>query len=194
MLNLALYLWTTSMEYQAEKSAKVTLRNLSMDDVQHLIEIANHKDIANDMIKLPSPFGKEDALAVINEGNGRDNIIKGIVECEEDKLIGVIKLRNYDAENNQIELSFWTNPNWWGKGYAKDACTQMLEKAFTTPGINRVYAYNLVRNEFSSRVIQRIGMVQEGIMRDRIKKNGVFEDVYISAILKRDWLNMNNPH
>ncbi len=75
-------------------------------------------------------------------------------------------------------------------GYASVACTQMLDQAFATPGINRVYAYNLVRNEFSSRVVKRIGMVQEGILRDRVKKNGVYEDVYISSILKRDWLKM----
>lgn len=168
--------------------AQVTLRNLTMDDVQRLMEIANHKDIAKDMITLPSPFGKEDALAVINEGNGIDNIIKGIVENKEGKLIGVIKLRNFLKEHGQIELSFWTNPNYWGMGYASAACTLMLEKAFTTPGINRVYAYNMVRNEFSSRVVKRIGMTQEGILRDRVKKNGVFEDVYISSILKREWL------
>lgn len=164
----------------------IVLRNLDMSDVANLIEIANDKNIAVDMITLPSPFGKEEALEIINESNGR-NIIKGIVEAESDKLIGVIKLRNFEPEHEQIELSFWTNPRWWGKGMASAACRKMLRTAFCTPGINRVYAYNMARNEHSSRVLHNIGMLQEGLLRDRVKKNGVYEDVFINAILKRDW-------
>ncbi len=174
------------MESKLQQLNHVMLRNLTMSDVGELIEIANDKDIANDMITLPSPFGKEDALAIINESNGQ-NIIKGIVAKEEDKLIGVIKLKNFDKENQQIELSFWTNPKWWGKGLASEACRMMLRTAFCTPGINRVYAYNLARNDFSSRVLNKIGMTREGLLRQRIRKNGVFEDIYLNAILRHEW-------
>lgn len=165
------------------------LRNLTMGDVQELIEIANDKNIANDMITLPSPFGKEDALQIINESNG-SNVIKGIVEMESESLIGVVKLRDYDKENEKIELSFWISSPWWGKGLAASACKKVLKIAFETPGINRVYAYNLARNEHSAKVLKRIGMDREGLLKSMIKKNGVFEDVYISSILRKTWRSM----
>lgn len=167
------------------------LRTLTMSDVQELIEIANDKNIANDMVTLPSPFGKEDALQIINESNG-NNVIKGIVEAETDSLIGVVKLKDFDKENEKIELSFWISSPWWGKGLAASACKKVLKIAFDTPGINRVYAYNLARNEHSAKVLERIGMEREGLLRDGIKKNGVFEDVYISAILRKTF-RASNP-
>ncbi len=162
------------------------LRNLTMGDVQELIVIANDKNIANDMITLPSPFGKEDALQIINESNG-SNVIKGIVEVETESLIGVVKLKDFDKENETIELSFWISSPWWGKGLAASACKKVLKIAFDTPGINRVYAYNLARNEHSSKVLARIGMEREGLLKSAIRKNGVFEDVYVSGILRKTW-------
>lgn len=176
---------------EKENSDKTILRNLTMGDVQELIEIANDKNIANDMITLPSPFGKEDALQIINESNG-SNVIKGIVEAESENLVGVVKLRDFDKEHERIELSFWISSPWWGKGLAANACKKVLKIAFETPGINRVYAYNLARNEHSSKVLQKIGMEREGLLRQRVKKNGVFEDVYVSAILRKTWRAISN--
>lgn len=176
---------------EKSSSDNTILRTLSMGDVQELIEIANDKNIANDMITLPSPFGKEDALQIINESNG-SNVIKGIVEVETDSLVGVVKLKDYDKIHEQIELSFWLSSPWWGKGLAANACKKVLKIAFETPGINRVYAHNLARNEHSSKVLHKIGMEREGLLKQRVKKNGVFEDVYISAMLRKTWRTISN--
>jgi len=36
-------------------------------------------------------------------------------------------------------------------------------------------------------VLEKIGMKREGLLRQRIRKWGVFEDVVILAILRGDW-------
>ncbi len=165
----------------------VMVRDLDLSDVPALLEIANHKEVGQSMISLPIPFLKSDALALINEKSDR-NIIKGVYEISSEKLIGVFKLRDYEREHGLIELSFWVNPLWWGKGYGSQAGFLMLNIAFSTPGINRVFAYHMVKNERSGKLLQRIGMTHEGVLRERVKKDNVFEDVVISAILKREWL------
>ena len=47
----------------------------------------------------------------------------------------------------------------------------------------------MARNPASGRVLARIGMKEEGILRQRVKKWGVFEDVLVWAVLRGDWLN-----
>jgi RimJ/RimL family protein N-acetyltransferase len=55
-------------------------------------------------------------------------------------------------------------------------------------GINRVHAYHMLRNPASGRVLARLGFREEGVLRQRVRKWGVFEDVVLQALLKEDWL------
>lgn len=45
----------------------------------------------------------------------------------------------------------------------------------------------MVRNPASGRVLEKIGRKQEGLLRHRVRKWGVFEDVVLLAILRADW-------
>ncbi len=46
----------------------------------------------------------------------------------------------------------------------------------------------MVRNPASGRVLEKVGMKREGLLRQRVRKWGVFEDVVLMAILQSDWL------
>jgi RimJ/RimL family protein N-acetyltransferase len=54
--------------------------------------------------------------------------------------------------------------------------------------LNRVYAHHMLRNPSSGRVLEKAGFQHEGILRQRVRKWGVYEDVAILAILKADWI------
>ena len=59
--------------------------------------------------------------------------------------------------------------------------------AFESLELNRLYAYHMIRNPGSGKVLQKNGFVREGVLRQRVRKWGVFEDVALWAILKEDW-------
>lgn len=59
-----------------------------------------------------------------------------------------------------------------------------------TLGLNRLYACHMLRNPASGRVLEKNGFRQEGLLRQRVKKWGQFEDVLLWAILKQDWAVM----
>jgi RimJ/RimL family protein N-acetyltransferase len=46
----------------------------------------------------------------------------------------------------------------------------------------------MVRNPASERVLARHGFRVEGVLQQRVRKWGVFEDVVLQALLKPDWL------
>ncbi|MEA5467646.1 GNAT family protein [Spirulina sp. 06S082] len=45
----------------------------------------------------------------------------------------------------------------------------------------------MARNPASGRILHKLGMRQEGLLRDRTRKWGVFEDVLLYAILEEEW-------
>lgn len=63
----------------------------------------------------------------------------------------------------------------------------VLRYGFEDLGLNRLYAYHMTRNPASGRVLEKNGFQQEGVLRQRVRKWGVFEDVALWAVLADDW-------
>jgi [ribosomal protein S5]-alanine N-acetyltransferase len=63
----------------------------------------------------------------------------------------------------------------------------LVRYGFEHLNLNRIHAHHMVRNRASGRVLQKVGMKQEGVLRQRVRKWGVFEDVVALAILREDW-------
>jgi RimJ/RimL family protein N-acetyltransferase len=108
-------------------------------------------------------------------------------------LVGTIGLRDIDAEHSQAELGFWVAVECWGQGYATEAARAVVGFGFGQLGLNRIYAHHMVRNPASGRVLTKVGMKQEGLLRQRVRKWGVFEDVVPMAMLREEWAQTLKP-
>jgi RimJ/RimL family protein N-acetyltransferase len=45
----------------------------------------------------------------------------------------------------------------------------------------------MLRNPASARVLEKIGMKKEGVLRERVRKWDVFEDVAILSVIRKEW-------
>lgn len=172
------------------RSERLLLRSFVAGDVPELVELVGDRRIADTMISVPHPYLPEYALAWIekcarNAVHGRA-VAFALVAHGEGQLRGAIELREIDHEHEQAELSFWIGCSWWGQGYATEAAAKMLELAFGRLDLNRVYAFQMQRNPACATVLGRIGMRREGVLRQRVKKWGVYENVGLWAILRSD--------
>ena len=102
------------------------------------------------------------------------------------ELVGAISLRNM-VMGHQAELGYWVGVPYWNRGYCTEAGMAVLRYGFMDRGLNRIYASYLARNPASSRVMEKLGMVSEGILREYVLKWGVFEDMGLMGILRVDW-------
>ena len=76
----------------------------------------------------------------------------------------------------------------WGKGYMSEAVAAMIEHLFGTVGLNRITACHDPDNIASGRVMQKCGMVFEGVQRQaRYCVRRGFYDLVCYAILKTDY-------
>ena len=90
-------------------------------------------------------------------------------------------------------MGVWIGVDWWGRGYATEASQTVLQFGFEVLSLNRIYAHHMLRNPASGRVLEKIGMKHEGILRERVRKWGVFEDVAILSVIRKEWPGRGRP-
>ena len=152
--------------------------------------MAGAREIADTTVSIPHPYDLDHALAWI--GHQRKESVRGratnfaIRLLPDSPLIGCAGLRDIDPEHLQAELGFWIGREWWGKGYASEAAAEVLRFGFEDLGLNRICAHHMARNPAAGRVLIHIGMQREGLLRERVRKWGVYEDVILYAMLRAD--------
>lgn len=178
-------------------SERLLLRPLTADDIPTLQRLAGRREIADTTLAIPHPYSEEHARQWITGCAELFTKGKGVVFALQNKregiLAGTLGLRDIDSEHAQAEMGFWVAVDCWGQGYATEAGRAVLAYAFTQLELNRIYAHHMVRNPASGRVLAKMGMKREGLLRQRVRKWGVFEDVVAMAVLREEWAQPVKP-
>ncbi|WP_046945346.1 GNAT family N-acetyltransferase, partial [Bacillus cereus] len=74
----------------------------------------------------------------------------------------------------------------WGKGYAPEAISALLEYAFTNLKLNRIEAKVEPENLNSISILKKLKFTLEGTLRKSEKSNGKFIDLSIYSKLITD--------
>jgi RimJ/RimL family protein N-acetyltransferase len=169
---------------------RLTLGPLREEDAPALEQLAGAREIADTTIAIPHPYTRRDAEGFIAYQRAAvahgDEAVFGIRLRRDGALLGCVSLREIDRVHLQAELGFWIGVPHWGRGYATEAAEAVVGYGLGALGLNRIYAHHMVRNPASGRVLERVGMRQEGVLRQRVRKWGRFEDVVVYAVLRDD--------
>ena len=115
----------------------------------------------------------------------------GIEHRASQRFIGTIGLTGEGAAgqfaHGRAELAYALSREFWNQGFTTEAAHAMLHFGFTSWNLNRIEARCLVPNVASARVMEKIGMNYEGVLRQHVYVKGTFHDLKIYAILKGDW-------
>jgi [ribosomal protein S5]-alanine N-acetyltransferase len=71
-------------------------------------------------------------------------------------------------EGPKVSIGYVAARVYWGKGYVPEATRAIIDWAFQQPPIYRVYATTDLENVASRRVLEKVGMQCEGILRKYI--------------------------
>jgi thiopurine S-methyltransferase len=88
-------------------------------------------------------------------------------EQEKGSLVGVVGLIQTKVENDLVPAGsyevFWRiKPDFWGQGLTSEAAMALLGQAFHQLGLEQVFAFGIVENTASLRVMEKIGMKRTG--------------------------------
>jgi len=95
-----------------------------------------------------------------------------IADAASDRLIGALTLHSLHAEQRRAEVGYSLSPDFQGRGIAAEALHCGLAHAFDVLGLRRIEADVDPRNVASCRLLERLGFVREGLLRQRWLVNG----------------------
>lgn len=153
---------------------RLILRPITLADAEDLFEYAS--DPENTKHTFPTHQSIEETQWVIANLFMTSPLGNFAIELKENgKMIGTCDLRVNEGEKS-AELAYAINKKYWGNGYAPEAAKRLLELAFNDLKIERLWAKFSSQNPASGRVMEKIGMEKEGILRHTKNLCGDFVD------------------
>jgi len=74
------------------------------------------------------------------------------------------------------------------RGYAKEACALLIDYLFDTFSIRRIGASTLGANEPSVRLLEDLGFIYEGAIRQAVTISGQWTDFFWYGLLREEWM------
>ncbi|MFC1437053.1 GNAT family protein [Streptacidiphilus sp. N1-10] len=102
-------------------------------------------------------------------------------------FIGWCCLTGWNPDYRSASLGYVLDDAVWGHGYATESARALLQWAFGTLDLNRVQAEADTRNAASGRVLEKLGFVREGTLREDCIVNGDVSDSWVFGLLRREW-------
>ncbi|KGN39083.1 N-acetyltransferase GCN5 [Knoellia subterranea KCTC 19937] len=113
--------------------------------------------------------------------------VRVVVERMEDgEFLGWVSLTDWNPDFRSASLGFVYTEASWGHGYATEAAGALLDWAFGSWDLNRVQAEADTRNIACGRVLEKLGFVREGTLREDCIVDGVVSDSWVFGLLRRD--------
>jgi len=163
---------------------RLILRKYDATDLQDLYEYLSDSDVVK--FEPHKPMTKEETEENLAWRISTDEMIA--VELKENhRMIGNIYLGKRDFDS--LELGYVFNKTYWGKGYAYESASALVELAFSQ-GIHRIYAECDPINTASWKLLEKLGFQKEAFFRKNIffwkDENGlpIWKDTYVYAKLK----------
>jgi len=169
---------------------RLTLRPFIADDAFDIERLAGMREIADTTLTIPHPYphgaAAEWILTHAPAWEAGTTATFAVVETASGHLVGVASLM-LNREHQRAELGYWIALNRWNQGYATESNQCLVDFGFEALGLHRIESRHFVRNPASGRVLQKLGMRQEGIERDWAVKGDHYESLVVYSILEEEW-------
>ena len=166
------------------RTSRLLLRPGWAEDAPALAQAIDDEMIVRNLSTAPWPFGLRDAEAFLSAP--RDPILPSFLIFErtdgEPVLVGACGLGR--RPSGAVELGYWIARDHWGRGFATESATALLEIARTL-GIERLEASYFTDNPASGRVLEKLGFIPTGLRAPRYSCARGREG---EVVLMRQWL------
>ncbi|HEV8718606.1 MAG TPA: GNAT family protein, partial [Candidatus Binatia bacterium] len=157
-----------------------------LQDVEAVLGYASDPEWAR-YLPVPQPYTKADA----------ERFLAGQVLLDRERhpawaiehagaVRGGINIR-FDFDNRVGEMGYSMARSYWGRGLTTEAARAVMDTAFLAyPALNRIRAMADARNVGSLRVMEKVGMIREGVLRQNRVVRGEFIDEVWCGILRSE--------
>jgi [ribosomal protein S5]-alanine N-acetyltransferase len=166
-------------------TARLLLRPPSLSDVDDYFALSQSPEFA--LFALREPLNRDAILQRLRRAielpwHERPELVVVL----DDQLIGWVQLK-VDQGDSSASLGYGIAPASWGRGFATEAARAMVDYGFETFGLAKIWARVDPRNLASVRVLEKLGMRLEGVLRSHVVRRGERADRAYYGILRHEW-------
>jgi RimJ/RimL family protein N-acetyltransferase len=170
-------------------SGDVVLRELRASDAASLFALLTTEEVSRFISPPPSTVeGFERFIAwTLRQRAAGSYACFAVTLRGYDTAIGIFQLRSLEPGFEVAEWGFAIGSDFWGTGVFQDGAALVLDFAFETVRVRRLEARAAVKNGRGNGALQKIGAVQECILRKSFLRNGEYLDQVLYGIVDTDW-------
>jgi [ribosomal protein S5]-alanine N-acetyltransferase len=166
-----------------------TLRELRLGDAPALLALLTSEEVTRFISPPPTTLEGFERFIEWTEGEreaGR-HVSFAIVPDGYDRAVGLFQVRQLDPMFGTAEWGFAIAGEFWGSGLFSKGARLVVEFAFDVVGAHRLEARSAVENGRGNGALQKLGAVQEGILRKSFLRRGKYLDQALWGIVAEDW-------
>jgi ribosomal-protein-alanine N-acetyltransferase len=167
---------------------RIILRAFRAGDVDDVFEYARDPEWARYATAVPESYTRSDAEQFVASQASPDWTLHPSWAIEvEGRAVGGVNFR-FRHEQRIAGLGYGVARRLWGRGLAVEAARAAIDAAFRAcPRLERVRAKADARNAPSIRVMEKLGMRREGLLRrDRLSRGELVDEV-VYGLLRHEW-------
>jgi ribosomal-protein-alanine N-acetyltransferase len=175
------------------RTPRLLLRPLAQDDAASLLRIHADPRVMR-YSSIPCWAGAQQAHELIAASHkwasaGRA-LCFGIALKDAVGVIGTCTLFGIERGSRRAEVGFALGLDAWGRGYMTEALKAVLAYGFRELDLNRVEAEVDPRNAAAVTLLDRLGFLREGLLRERRITEGEKSDAALYGLLRSDWFRL----
>jgi RimJ/RimL family protein N-acetyltransferase len=167
---------------------KILLRAIEPDDNHMLLELINDPETEAMIGGFSWPTSLDGQMKWYSRLENSQSILRcTIADKEENKPLGTLILNEIDQKNGTAHIHIkMSKDGGRGKGYGTDALNTIVSYAFSELRLNCIFANIISYNDASVHLFEKCGFKRDGILRQRVFKQGKYHDVYTYSRLMTD--------
>ena len=158
------------------KTDRLILKKIDKKDLNNLLHYLNNWNVVKWLVNVPYPYTLNDAE-------------KWFVKSSKEELALNIYFKSYliggvtidkRTSNEIFVLGYWLSEEYWGKGYATEACSSLISYFFSNNFDDKLYASHMAQNKKSKKILLKLGFneVSKGKAYSISKKTEVVDINY----------------
>jgi ribosomal-protein-alanine N-acetyltransferase len=167
----------------------VTLREPASSDLRPLMDLL--------LLADASRFGLDEPVSEVSVQQLLDRIARDresgvaftfVVTISSSRAIaGLVQVRQIDLSWESAEWECTLAPSWRGTGAFLETARLAGSFAFGTVGVHRLESRVLLQNGRANGALRKLGAVQEGVLRESVRRGNTYLDQVLWSVLKEDW-------
>jgi ribosomal-protein-alanine N-acetyltransferase len=170
------------------ETERLLLRRISEYDAQDIFVLRSDQRILRFIGKEPAKTiqDAEEFIRRVDEGiHAAEAIMWGIaLKDNPENLIGTICFWNIQKENYRAEIGYVLHPDYWRKGFMKEAIKEVIAYGFKSLGFHSIEARIHADNIASAAILEATGFLKEGLLKEEFCFRGKFLDTIIYSRLQ----------